>query len=466
MATTKRIHLTIERIRKLPAPDGNQAVYVFDDDPRHLSVRTTPAGVKAFVYCGKLTGAPIRITIGSVDTWNLDDARAEARRLQTMVDVGTDPRIAKAEKLAETVAKQNIARQIERPALEVWNEYIEARRHRWSTNHLADHENVAKEGGKMRTRGRRPGEPELTQPGSLRPLLLLPLSKIDPDTVRDWLKAEATRRPTHARLAFGLLRAFLNWCSDQKEYRALAHADACAPRTAKDQLPKKAAKNDCLQREQLPAWFEQVRAIANPVIANYLQIALLTGARREEIAGLMWADIDFQWNTIRMQDKVEGERTIPLTPYVANLLLKLKMINDAPPLKHRILNGKKIENDLSKWAPSQWVFASKTAKSGRLQEPRIQHTKACAEAGISNLTIHGLRRSFGTLAEWVECPAGIVAQIQGHKPSATAEKHYRVRPIDLLRMWHTKIESWMLKQANITFEKPLFSSPKRNSRSS
>ena len=382
-----------------------------------------------------------------------------------MVDTGSDPRIAKAEKLAETAAKQKAARLVERPSLEIWNEYIEAKRQRWSANHLADHENVAKEGGKKRTRGRRPGEPELTQPGALRPLLLLPLSKIDSDTVRDWLKAEAIRRPTHARLAFGLLRAFLNWCSDQKDYRAIAHADACAPRTAKDQLPKKAAKNDCLQREQLPAWFEQVRAISNPVIANYLQIALLTGARREEVAGLMWSDIDFQWNTIRMRDKVEGERTIPLTPYVANLLFKLKSINDAPPPKHRILNGKRIENDLSKWTPPKWVFASKTAKSGRLQEPRIQHSKACAEAGIRDLTIHGLRRSFGTLAEWVECPAGIVAQIQGHKPSATAEKHYRVRPIDLLRVWHTKIESWMLKQANITLDKPLFSPPLRNSHS-
>ncbi len=63
--------------------------------------------------------------------------------------------------------------------------------------------------------------------------------------------------------------------------------------------------------------------------------------------------------------------------------------------------------------------------------------------------MHGLRRSFGTLAEWVECPAGIAAQLMGHKPSAIAEKHYRKRPIDLLRVWHTKIETWILEQAKI-----------------
>ena len=51
--------------------------------------------------------------------------------------------------------------------------------------------------------------------------------------------------------------------------------------------------------------------------------------------------------------------------------------------------------------------------------------------------------------EWVECPAGISAQIMGHKPSATAEKHYRRRPLDLLRQWHTKIEAWILAEAGV-----------------
>ena len=70
-------------------------------------------------------------------------------------------------------------------------------------------------------------------------------------------------------------------------------------------------------------------------------------------------------------------------------------------------------------------------------------------ARLPHLTLHGLRRSFGTLAEWCEVPVGVVAQIQGHKPSALAEKHYRRRPLDMLRMWHDKIEVWLLEQAGI-----------------
>jgi integrase len=114
---------------------------------------------------------------------------------------------------------------------------------------------------------------------------------------------------------------------------------------ARDELPKKSAKDDCLQREQLPAWFAAVRQIQNPVIAAYLQTALLTGARREEVAGIRWEDVDFQWKALTIKDKVEGERTIPLTPYVASLLAALPRRNE-------------------------WVFSSPTAASGRLQEPR------------------------------------------------------------------------------------------------
>ena len=47
---------------------------------------------------------------------------------------------------------------------------------------------------------------------------------------------------------------------------------------------------------------------------------------------------------------------------------------------------------------------------------------------------------------------GLVAQLMGYKPSATAEKNYTVRPLDLLRVHHEKIEAWILKQVGIAFD--------------
>ncbi len=72
-------------------------------------------------------------------------------------------------------------------------------------------------------------------------------------------------------------------------------------------------KDDCLQREQLKTWFDAVQGLSNPVIAAYLQALLLTGARREELAGWQWNDVDFKWRSLTIHDKVEDFRTIPLT---------------------------------------------------------------------------------------------------------------------------------------------------------
>jgi integrase len=168
------------------------------------------------------------------------------------------------------------------------------------------------------------------------------------------------------------------------------------------------------------------------------------------MASIRWEDVDLNWKVLSIRDKVEGNRTIPLTPYVEVLLLELQRLNQQPPRVHNLLHGKRTASSET-WQPSPWVFSSASAASGRIQEPRIAHNKALASVGLPALSIHGLRRSFGTLAEWVECPAGISAQIMGHKPSAIAEKHYRQRPVDLLRVWHTRIEAWILEQAQIKF---------------
>ncbi len=450
----QRERLTPERIRRFACPEGVKQGFLWDTEAPRLAVRAT-AGAKSFVFEAKLHRQTIRLTIGDVRAWNLDDARAAARRLQTLVDQGIDPREERAARMAEITTRRERAETAELTVGEVWNAYIEARTSKWGARHLRNHMAMVKAGGAPRSRGRRKGESNVVQPGPLHALLALKLSDLDAKAVRQWLEPLAARTPTTAAQTYRALRAFIGWCSASEKFAALTHADACTRRMSSDVLPRAKPKTDCMQREQLALWFEKVRALANPVHATYLQALLLTGARREELAGLRWTDVDFKWNSLTIRDKVEGERTIPLTPYVASLLRDLKRRHDAEATRVRTLRGSdevKAKERAVRALP--WVFSSPTAASGRLQEPRIAHNKALTAAGLPPLSLHGLRRSFGTLSEWVEVPAGIVAQIMGHKPSAIAEKHYRQRPLDLLRMWHTKIEGWMLEQAGIEQPKP------------
>jgi integrase len=255
------------------------------------------------------------------------------------------------------------------------------------------------------------------------------LASLDGDRVAAWVKNNS-HRPTRTRLAHRLLRAFLNWCAEHETYRELADAKAATSRKARDRLGKPRAKSDALQSNQLAAWFAAVKSEPNAVVSAFLQSLLISGARPEEWMRLRWSDVDFRWSRVRLLDKVDGERVIPLTRYAASLLGDLPRRNE-------------------------WVFSSPSGASGRLRDPRHNHKRALAKVGLPPLTLHGLRRSFGSLAEWVECPAGVVATIQGHKPSATAEKHYRVRQPDFLMLWHQRIEDWMLENAGARVADPL-----------
>jgi integrase len=89
--------------------------------------------------------------------------------------------------------------------------------------------------------------------------------------------------------------------------------------------------------------------------------------------------------------------------------------------------------------------------SGRLAEPRAPHAAVLADAGIPHVSIHGLRRTFSLLGEAAGAPAGAIAQVMGHKPSAIAEG-YRPRSIDALRPYLAQIERFILDKAGIQFD--------------
>lgn len=422
-----KIKFTSARVEAFQCPADSKQAFLWDATAPGLGLRAVASGAKAYVFQAKFNNQTIRMTIGSPSAWDIASAQAEARRLKVVVDSGHDPRVQKAELVAEQTAKREAGRRAEAPASEAWDVYMDDRRTRWSARTLLDHQRLVEPGGRKKTRGRKKNEGETTMAGVLVSVLTHPLREINADFVRKWLHDE-THRPTTAMNAFVRLRAFLNWCAARAEYKTEVDRDACASRVAKDELPKPAAKSDCLQREQLAPWFKQVRAIQNPVASAYLQALLLTGARREEMAELRWTDLDFKWGTMVLKDKAtQSTRSIPLTPYMSALLDGLPRTNG-------------------------WVFSSRRAASGRIREPRKAHDNALDAAELPHVSIHGLRRSFRTLSEWVECPTGIQEQIMGHKPSAIAEKHYIRRPIDLLRMWHTKIEVWILGQAGIEMQ--------------
>jgi integrase len=417
--------LSVGLIERLACPAGVPKAFLRDKDVTGLRVRVTANGAKSFVFEAKLNGKAISRTLGKFPLMAIEEAKDQARELaRTIKNDKQDPRELERQQDAAKAAIKAAAAVQAVTVGDVWPRYLiegkPKRKEAFKPRYRADLEAMAAPGGEKKKRGE--GN---TRPGPLFPLLALALSQVNEDTLKSWYDREALTGQHQAARALMMFRGFMRWCSAKPEYRALIDRDAGKAAAIVEGLPSNTRRTDALEAAQVPGWWTGVEQLTNRTASAYLRALLLTGARREEMAALKWADVDFQWRKLTIADKVEATRVIPLTPYLAQQLATLPRINE-------------------------FVFAS-TGKAGRIADTRASHAKALQSAGIDSLTIHGLRRSFSLLGESAGAPAGAIAQVMGHKPSATAEG-YRPRSVDALRPYLAKIEAHILEQAGIVFD--------------
>ena len=426
----KAQELTVGVIERLTCPTDKTQVFLSDTKAPGLRVRATPAntknrdGLKAYVYEAKLNRETIRRIIGDVRVWTIDEARVEARRLAVMLDGGIDPRKVERDRLAAEAAVKVVAAAQAVTVGDVWPRYLKEgkpkRKDTFKPRYLVDLKTMAAAGGEKKKRG-----VGLTRPGPLYPLLALTIAQVNEDSLKSWFDREALTGKHQAARALMMFRGFMRWCSAKPEYRDFIDRDAGKAAAIVEALPSNTRRTDALEAAQVPGWWTGVEQLSNRTASVYLRALLLTGARREEVAALKWVVVDFQWRKLTIADKVEATRVIPLTPYLAQQLATLPRTNE-------------------------FVFAS-TSKLGRIADTRASHAKALQSAGIESLTIHGLRRSFSLLGESAGAPAGAIAQVMGHKPSATAEG-YRPRSVDALRPYLALIEAHILEQAGVVLD--------------
>jgi integrase len=435
-----KVNFAAARIARFECPEGTAQAFLWDAAAPGLGLRVTAKGARAFVFQSEFQGSTLRMTIGSPDAWSIANAQERARELQRQIDDGRDPRAVKAEATAADVAKRRTEIAGALTVADVWPRYMAEgkpkRRNAWKPRYVADLEKAASLGGEPRKRGK-----GLTKPGHLAGLMPFPLASIDQDVIREWYAYEATTAPIQAARAVAMFSGFLGWCATKKDLRGLVNRNAARASELGDVLPGVNKRRDALEIDQLPAWFAGTDKLRSRTAAAYLQALVLTGARREELAGLTWENVDFRWSKLSIADKVEDTRVIPLTPYMASLLAALP--------RARLPDG----------TPNPYVFSSPVgkssgrtlSKSGRISEPRAPHAYVLADAGIPHVSIHGLRRTFSLLGEAAGAPAGAIAQVMGHKPSAIAEG-YRPRSIDALRPYLAQIEKFILDRAGIVFD--------------
>jgi len=425
--------LTAGLIERAACPDGVPFVLLKDTDKKGLRVRVTKAGGKHWQFETRVKGKLFTRALGEWPAISIGDARAKAHTLRGLTEQGTDPREleqqvaqaatdAKAAADAAQAAAETLAVEQSLTVGDLWPRYLTEgrpkRKDAWKPGYRADIETMAAPGGVKKLRGQ-----GVTRPGPMFPLMALALVDVTEDALQVWFERESVASKHQAARALMMFRGFLRWCAARPEYRKLIDRDAGKAPAILENLPANTKRTDALQLAQVQGWWAGCEGLDNRTAAAFLKALLLTGARREEVAAMTWANVDFRWRKLTLADKVDATRTIPLSPYLAQLLASLPRVNE-------------------------FVFAS-SAKGGRITDARASHAKVLKLAGIEHLTFHGLRRTFTQRGRSV-APAGAVAQIQGHRPSATADG-YDILTLDDLRPYAGRVEAYILEQAGVQF---------------
>ena len=152
-------------------------------------------------------------------------------------------------------------------------------------------------------------------------------------------------------------------------------------------------------------------------------LALTTGMRRSELAGLAWHNVDFDRQSVRIEQTrlhvagdilieepktVASRRTITLHDQAIGALRKARRIqaNDQTLLGHD-------------WIDSGFVFCKPTGEPLHPDYITKRFGKDCIAAGARYIGFHGLRHTFATTALLQRVNPRLVAEILGHSDIQT-----------------------------------------------
>jgi integrase len=175
------------------------------------------------------------------------------------------------------------------------------------------------------------------------------------------------------------------------------------------------ARERFLNKDELEAFFEQLREHDSRDMADALWLLIYTGAREMEVCGAEWSEFDYdmqQW--VKPAGRVKGKRThyLPIRPQVISKLREIKR-----------------RQDRSRFAGSKFVFPARgpTSKSGHMSSGGIYAAlrQICLRAGINeHATVHDLRRTAAVQFLGAEGSMEELSLVLQHKSLVTTQKHY------------------------------------------
>jgi integrase len=368
--------LTDALIRDLIPPlKGNKITY--DTEVIGLGVRVTSAGARAFILNYRAGRTERRITIGSAGDWTVSKARARAREMRRLIDVGADPMADRhAERQAPTVndlcdkfEAEHLPRR--RPATQ--NDYRSIIRLHIRPQ-LGGKAVAAVEHGDTVTLHNR----IMTTAPYRANRTIAVLSKMFALAVTTW-----KMRPDNP--VIGVERA-----PEQKRERYLSPAEIARLGDALALHPEKGS-------------------------ANAIRLLLLTGARRGEVLSATWSQFDLDagvWTKPAATTKQAKLHRVPLSKPALIILTEMKAAADKE-------NTSRLRDKVG--PPEVYLFPG--VRGGHVTEIKKSWTSLCSKAGINGARLHDLRHTYASILASSGLSLPIIGQLLGHTQAATTARY-------------------------------------------
>ncbi|MBT8091035.1 MAG: site-specific integrase [Gammaproteobacteria bacterium] len=172
----------------------------------------------------------------------------------------------------------------------------------------------------------------------------------------------------------------------------------------KIKLPEPRGRNRFLSHDEIKALLKTTGESAHPLLHPLVLVALTTGARRGEIMGLRWGDVDLSNRRVLLREtKNTDERVLALVPQVVDELRKLQKVW-------------RIDDDR--------VFANPNGHKKRTYSNiEAAWKKARAEVGIKDFRFHDLRHTHASHMAMNGKTLREIAEALGHRTLAMVRRY-------------------------------------------
>lgn len=399
-----KINFTKQSINSLPIPPPNKRAYYNDTKLLGLQLVIYGSGKKSFVVYKKINGKPTRYKLCSFTNTvpSIEKTRKKAHKIIVEIEDGEDPQAKKRAVSARTATLDNAF------------ELLKSTRKTLKPKTLYDYTRIME-----------------VAFGDWKKKRLLDISK---DMVLQRHKKLGNNNGhSYANLSMRFLSSLFNLSIDYYEDE---NGESYIKSNPVQRISKLKAwypskpREKIIETHELEAWFKAVLELKEKdengeKVADYLITILLTGLRKLEAASLTWESIDLKARTITIEDTKNSEtHKLPIPKYLY-LILSARYKN----------------------AGTDYVFPGIGAK-GHLIEPRRQ-ISIIIKASNVDFIIHGLRKTFSTIAERLDISVYALKRLLNHKMRNDVTAGYIIKDVERLREPMQKVEDYILSAAKI-----------------